>query len=144
MQVTVPLMEKPSDLKSRIFRLIGKPVWEDEANKQRKRFNEFIARQFAEYPLFDLARAESTPLDSTEKGSVAQSSDSYSLWPPYTRDGGHLSELGQRVIARAFAISLAEALEDRNTMDVAAIATAGQSPENSGKKANAAALDTQP
>jgi hypothetical protein len=149
MQVTTPLMAKPTDLKSRIFRLIGKPVWEDDANKQRKRYNEILTHRFAEYPLFDLAGAESTPLEGDPPDTLTEEGETYSLWPPYTRDGGHLSELGQRVIAQAFSSSLADALEKRKITQIPSIAdmpiaNATPSPQNSGKRANAATLDTRP
>jgi hypothetical protein len=127
MQITTPLMARPTDLKSQIFRLIGKPVWEDEANEQRRQYNNFILTQLSQHPIFDLARAEATPPDISHQDAIQeQKTQSYSLWPGYTRDGGHLSELGQQVIGTAFALALADALESRRTEASASAATPQQ------------------
>ena len=44
---TVPLVVRPAGLKWRIFRLIGKEVWEDAANAKRAEFNRRLAEAFA-------------------------------------------------------------------------------------------------
>jgi len=112
MHVTTPLMKSPSDLKSRIKRLIGKGdmVWKDAANKNRQDLNRKVVAAFPEGPIFDLALVESTGPDGRRAAHGEEGDIYYSLWPDYTEDGGHLNEVGRRVAAKAFALALAAAL----------------------------------
>jgi hypothetical protein len=95
---TVPLMKRPTELKWRILRLMGRMVWEDDANVKRHQFNQRLLTEFAADPIFDLARAESTRPDGSRETFTHGSGVYHSLEPSYTHDGGHLNELGQRVV----------------------------------------------
>lgn len=108
--VTVPLFRRPTDLKSRVRRLIGKEVWEDAANAKRAEFNRRLLAEFGGDPVFDLAAAEATgpdgSLETFEHGGRAVPS----LHPGYTDDGGHLNEAGRRVAGEAALRFMAGAL----------------------------------
>ena len=58
-------------------------------------------------PLFDLAMVESTYEDGSRYTFSANGHTYYALVPEYTKDGGHLNELGQKVAAEQLLIFLA-------------------------------------
>ena len=113
--VTVPLMEQPTGLKWRIYRLIGREVWEDAANVKRAQFNQRLQENFRSDPVFDIARVEATAPDG-RLTTFEQGGRSYlSLYPGYTEDGGHLNATGQRVAGVAAIRFLAEGLSGGST-----------------------------
>lgn len=95
--VTTPLERRPTDLKSRVRRLLGLPVWVDASNAKRAEYNRRLLERFAADPVFDLAAAEST----AEDGSRSLDAGVPSLRGEYTDDGGHLNARGQRHVAAA-------------------------------------------
>jgi hypothetical protein len=97
--VTVPLTIRPTELKWKVFRVLGRSVWEDDANVKRQEFNERLLETFSADPIFDLARAESTRTDGTRETFVQDGAVYHALDPSYTDDDGHLNELGQRRVA---------------------------------------------
>jgi len=111
--VTVPLMQRPSDLKSSFRRLLGKEVWEDAANARRAEYNALLAQGFAGDPVFDLARIEAQGPDGQPTTFQLGGRTYLSLFPGYTDDGGHLNALGQRVAGAAAIRFLAEATQAR-------------------------------
>jgi hypothetical protein len=113
--VTVPLMEQPTGLKWRLYRLIGREVWEDAANVKRAQFNQRLQESFGSDPVFDIARVEATTPDG-RLTTFEQDGRSYlSLYPGYTEDGGHLNTAGQRAAGTAAIRFLAEGLKGRGT-----------------------------
>lgn len=108
--VTVPLTERPEDIKSRIKRLLGMQVWADSANLARTRFNELLAKTFPEDPLFDLARIESTTPSGNRLQFVRNGNTYYSLFSGYSHDGGHLNTMGRRIVAGEMAVFIAKIL----------------------------------
>jgi hypothetical protein len=108
--VTPPLMARPSDLKSKISRTLGKSIWEDEANAKRLEFKQKMLERFPGDPVFDLSAVESTRPDGTKEEYMVDGKKVPMLWPGYTSDGGHLNETGQVVAAKAFAHAFAAAL----------------------------------
>lgn len=109
--ITTPLYERPSKLKDRIYRFIGKEVWEDAANVKRHQFNQRLMKTYAKDPIFDLAKIESTRPDGTRSDFTQGGSVYYSLASQYTDDGGHLNDLGQDVAAVEWVRFMARALE---------------------------------
>jgi len=109
--VTVPVTRWPTELKWRIFRLIGKEVWDDATSMKRAEFNRRIKESFGADPVFDLARVEATAPDGSlttfEQGGL----NYLSLYPGYTEDGGHLNMVGQQVVGAAAIRFLVEALK---------------------------------
>lgn len=94
--VTVPLTRHPTELKWRVYRLLGRSVWEDAANVKREAFNQRLLQAFSGDPIFDLARAESTRADGSREAYEADGQRYYALDARYAADEGHLNELGQR------------------------------------------------
>jgi hypothetical protein len=94
--VTVPLSRRPTELKWRIRRVLGRMVWEDEANVKREQFNQRLLERFRGDPIFDLARLESTRLDGSREAFEHGGGVVHSLDPEYARDEGHLNDLGKR------------------------------------------------
>ncbi len=108
--VTPALSARPTDLKSTLNRTLGRPVWEDQANAKRLDYGRKIREAFPEDPFFDLAAVESTRPDGGTEHHEVGGLQVPMLWPGYSNDGGHLNAEGQRVAAKAFAHSLADAL----------------------------------
>jgi len=96
---TVPLRVTPTGVKSTISRVLHREVGQDVANVKRAEFNRRLMETFAGDPIFDLSRAESTRADGSRETFRYQGKDYYSLVPAYSSDGGHLNELGQRLLA---------------------------------------------
>lgn len=111
--VTVPLVVRPMELKERMYRLIGKEVWEDTANAKRDAFNQRLMKEYAQDPIFDLARVESTRPDGSRETFELEGQTYYSLAPQYTNDDGHLNEAGQAATAPEMVRFLASALKQR-------------------------------
>ncbi|MES1171703.1 MAG: hypothetical protein ABUL77_00575 [Bacteroidota bacterium] len=109
--VTAPLMRRPTEIKWRILRLMGRMVWEDDANVKRHRFNQRLLKEFAADPIFDLARAESTRPDGSRETFTHGDGVFHSLEPSYTNDGGHLNDLGQRVVGAEMVRFVSKALQ---------------------------------
>ncbi len=114
--VTVPVTRWPTELKWRIFRLIGKEVWDDATSVKRAEFNRRLKESFGADPVFDLARVEATAPDGSLT-TFEQDGQSYpSLYPGYTEDGGHLNTLGQQVAGAAAIRFMAERLKGRQSL----------------------------
>lgn len=111
--VTVPLMERPTDLKSSLRRLLGLEVWQDAANVKRAEYNRRLLEAFAGDPVFDLARIEATGPDGSPSTFEHAGQVYPSLHPRYSEDGGHLNTLGQQVVGTAMVRFAAEALAAR-------------------------------
>jgi hypothetical protein len=110
--VAVPLTVKPTGLKARIYRLIGREVWEDAANVRRAEFNRLLKENFGADSVFDLARVEASAPDGLlttfEQGGQAY----LSLYPGYAEnDGEHLNTTGQQVAGAAIIQFMAERLK---------------------------------
>lgn len=111
--VTVPLTVYPTELKWRLYRIIGKEVWEDETNAKRAEFNALLKQTFPTDPIFDLATAEATRPDGTVARFRLRGQEYPVLATVYTDDGGHLNDAGKRVIGAAAIRFLSAALRDR-------------------------------
>jgi hypothetical protein len=108
--VTVPLKSRPMQLKWRVYRVIGREVWEEATNVKRRLFNEKLLKTYGSGAVFDLAKAESTRPDGTRESFTYQGRPYFALYPSYTNDGGHLNALGQRVAAADMVRFVASAL----------------------------------
>lgn len=113
--VTVPLTCTPIGIKgwirtgkNVIKRIMGRPVFDLSDNTKRYQFNELMRKEYTGRDLiFDLAKIESTFPDGTRPLFSANGKTYYSLVPYYTYDGGHLNELGRRIVAEQLLIILA-------------------------------------
>lgn len=109
--VTVPLTARPPQLKWRIYRLIGKEVWEDVANVKRTEFNQRLKDYFGADPVFDLALVEARAPDGSLTAFEYAGHSYPSLSPHLTDDGGHLNTMGQRLAGAAAIRFMAEGLK---------------------------------
>ena len=100
--ITVPLTITQSGPKAMVKGWLGRPVWGALENQKRSEFNDWLRTTYAGQPLFDLAAIESrTP--SGQLATFQFGGRSYPmLYPEYSDDGGHLSDVGGRVVATAF------------------------------------------
>jgi lysophospholipase L1-like esterase len=114
--VTVPLTKEKKgvrqwlrEVKQSLSELVGKSPATPPANWKRKQFNELLKKEYeGKIPMFDLAQIESTFPDGSRQISVKQGKEFFSLVPDYTDDGGHLNELGRRVVGEKLLIFLAQ------------------------------------
>lgn len=102
---TVPLTVSKTTIRTMIKKaLLGK----EDNNIKRNRFNEMLWKEYAgKEPLFDIARAEYTYPDGTQRSFTNGGTPYYSLVPDYTDDGGHLNEKGKRAVAQELLLFLA-------------------------------------
>lgn len=107
---TMPILADPPGVKTLIKRMIGKSTWTDHANILRAGYNSRIRATVPERDVVDLARFESTRPDGSRSSFSADGEQIETLVLEYTKDGGHLNEVGQRRVASAFVHALAEAL----------------------------------
>jgi hypothetical protein len=110
LHVSVPLRADPPGWKTTLKRWLGRETWEDADNARRNDYNDELRLRFGGGRLFDLAMIESTLPDGTRSGFTLGGKTVYTLAQAYTRDGGHLNELGRRQAAAAFVHALARAL----------------------------------
>ncbi|RTL70963.1 MAG: SGNH/GDSL hydrolase family protein [Hyphomicrobiales bacterium] len=107
---TTPLTPYPTELKWRVYRMVGKLVWEDEANLKRAKYNELIRATFAGAPILDIAQLESTRPDGGREAFRLRGETFQALYPGFTEDDGHLNRAGQAVVSPAAVQVIAEAL----------------------------------
>ncbi len=114
--LTAPIVSQKIDiitgLKNMIKRIIGKPVNEIYRNNiKRSQFNELMIETYeGKEPLFDLARVESTLIDGKRQYHELDGDIYYSMITEYTDDGGHLNEIGRKIVAEQFIIFLTDLL----------------------------------
>lgn len=112
--VTAPLTVWPTESKWKMYRLLGREVWEDAANVKRAEFNRLLKETFGTDPVFDLAQVEATAPDGSLT-TFDQDGQKYpSLYPGYTEDGEHMNATGQRVAGMAAIRFMAEGLKGLN------------------------------
>ena len=100
--VTVPLRSVSSGLLTRLRHLAGRHHAQVRRNAARHRFNELLRRHVASESLFDIAAVEARGVDGEPRTTPGREGPLPVLAPEYTSDGGHLNDLGRRVVAREF------------------------------------------
>ena len=101
---TMPLVAKQDDFKTwaknTIKKIIGRPVRNVTLNAKRDEYNERLIREYGgRDAVFDLAKIESTAPGGARVEDSVNGRKFYLLAEEYTDDGGHLNELGRRVVA---------------------------------------------
>ena len=98
--VTTPVTTQASGIKDRINRMLGRRVWDDDANLKRNEYNRILRSEFEGDLILDLERAESTYPDGHREQFEVEGQTGFALVPDYaTPDGGHLNPVGQRRVA---------------------------------------------
>jgi hypothetical protein len=98
--ITSPLKAKEKGIRGILNKVRGR-----NQNARRCKFNKLMVSEFNEKDVFDLAYYESTHLNGKRE---FDGWNAYALVREYTHDGGHLNELGKRVIAAHFLNFLAQ------------------------------------
>jgi hypothetical protein len=112
---TVPLTTIERGLKSLVKKLLGREIHGREDNVARERFNELVRRECGDSRnLFDLARAESTGADGTEREAYYGGVSFRVLRDEYSSDGGHLNERGAAFVAARFISFIADASQAKS------------------------------
>lgn len=105
--MTTPLTTDGGRRKELIDRLLARSTGR-EVNGVRNHFNDLMLREYTGVePVFDLAGAESTRPDGSRAYVRLGGRTVYTLAPELSDDGGHLNELGQRLVAERFLLFLA-------------------------------------
>ena len=97
--LTVPLVTRSNTMKSKIKRLLGMDKYSETSNIKRNDFNDLLTKSFHGEPIFDIARVESTHKDGSREQFIEDGKVYYRMASEYTKDGGHLNDLGQYVVA---------------------------------------------
>lgn len=98
--VTVPLTTFDTRMATRLKGLAARLLGKTDPNVVQDRMNERIRKEYGgRDPVFDLAAIESaTPAGNPV--TIRSGGRNYpTLYPGYTTDGGHLNDLGKRVVA---------------------------------------------
>lgn len=107
--VTTPL-KSSEGLKSAVKKLLGKGD-ADLENVRRNEYNELLLAKYANEPVFDLAKVESTRPDGSRETFTRGGKTYYRLAREYTDDGGHLNAAGGKRAAAEFVKALSGALQ---------------------------------
>ena len=106
--MTVPLTAAQTGPKVLIKKLIGRPIGGYADNMKREQFNAMILKEYeGKDAIFDLAKIESTAPDGSRAVFEKDGKTYPRMVPEYTNDGGHLNELGRKVVAEQLLIFLA-------------------------------------
>lgn len=111
--VTVPMTTVETAVIAAAKNLTGRRSVRQDA-VARHRYNALVRAAFGERePLFDIARIESTRADGSRVQFAWNGDQIESLASEYTRDGGHLNERGQALVARELLNVLARVAETK-------------------------------
>ncbi|MCK4517076.1 MAG: hypothetical protein KAU31_17580, partial [Spirochaetaceae bacterium] len=106
--VTMPLMSEERGIKERVKQLLGRESPGREGNVERNRFNDMLREaKGSTGQLFDIAAIESTRPDGTRETFNLNGKAYEAMISAYTTDGGHLNELGRRIVAEELVLFLA-------------------------------------
>jgi hypothetical protein len=103
---TMPLTSPRTTWKTMIKKVLGKSTGYDD-NIKRNEYNQKLHDFYdGKEPVFDMAAIESTLPDGKRVAFTKDGKTYYSLAPEYTDDGGHLNELGRKIVAEQLLIFL--------------------------------------
>jgi len=106
---TVPLTTTRTTWKTVVKKIIGRKTWEYDDNIKRNQYNQILVNTYSgKEPVFDLAKVESTFPNGRRCTFSKDGKTYYSLVPEYTTDGGHLNEIGRKIVAEQLLIFLAK------------------------------------
>lgn len=100
---TVPVTAIQKGYKALAKKILGKPLRHTRENIKREAFSERIRNELGEdFPVFDLAKVESTLPDGSTQTFKYKGKQHPSMPHSYTRDMGHLNPQGARIVAYSF------------------------------------------
>jgi hypothetical protein len=105
---TVPLTAVKTSWKTWIKKVMGKKdIWEYTGNVKKNQYNDLLIAKFkGKEPVVDIATVESTKPDGSRNTYEYEGKTYYSMVPEYSDDGGHLNEVGRKLVAAEFLITL--------------------------------------
>jgi hypothetical protein len=107
--LTMPLRTIQTGWKVSLKNLIGRPIGGHSEGAMRQEYNALLRTEYAgKEPVFDLAQIESTRADGSRVSFTKDGVTGYGLASEYTYDGGHLNEVGRRLVAERFLVLLAD------------------------------------
>ena len=110
--VTVPLLrQEKTTIKRLIGRIMGRSggFFDESHNIKRNEYNDLIRKFYSgKEPIFDIAAVESTHPDGTRETFNAGGKRYHALTPEYTGDGGHLNDVGRKIVAGQFLTFLSQ------------------------------------
>lgn len=109
---TVPLKAQRKDWKAYVKKIIGRDdPWGNKDNVKRNEYNAKLVEKYeGKEPIFDIAKIQSTYPDGSRRTFNENDQTYYAMVPEYTYDGGHLNELGRRVVAEKLLLLLIKQL----------------------------------
>jgi hypothetical protein len=106
--ITSSLTSLQTGPKAWIKKVIGRSIDGFDDNIKREQFNAMLLKEYeGKDAIFDLAKIESTTPDGSSSVFEKDGKTYPRMVPEYTNDGGHLNELGRKVVAEQFLILLA-------------------------------------
>ncbi len=94
---TVPLFAAESKLKTLIKIILGRGDNNKAENISRNKFNQLLLEHYGKSEaIFDIAKYES---NNYQTYFIKDGSKIFTLYPGFTSDGGHLNEVGSKVVA---------------------------------------------
>jgi hypothetical protein len=107
--IAAPLTAIQTGTKAFIKKIIGRPIDGYDDNIKREQFNTLLRKEYSgKEPVFDLATIESTNPDGSRVSFTQDGKTVYALAPEYTTDGGHLNEMGRKLVAEQLLIFLSK------------------------------------
>jgi hypothetical protein len=120
LHMTIPIGSGSAPWKQTIKNILGKDDWSVPDNIKRNEFNKLITENFSDHLIFDLAKVESTYPDGSRSQFKKDGQVYYNLVYDYTTDGGHLNELGSKIVAKEFIHYLADVIRMHQEKEVEA------------------------
>lgn len=112
LHITTPLRTNETGPRLIVKKLLGKKSKSVANNLKRQLFNDLMKKQYAESgALFDLAGIESTYLSGSRCKTNFEGEQVFSLVPAYTNDGGHLNNVGRKIVAKGFLDSIRKTIQ---------------------------------
>jgi hypothetical protein len=112
--ITAPLIRRTPWWKRTAKAVLGRGDDTDIKNRQLNEFNALVRERYRNEPMFDLAGIESTYPDGTRCIVEQDGTKLFTVVSEYTSDGGHLNEVGRRVVASEFIHALAKIIREKN------------------------------
>ncbi|MBM9605762.1 hypothetical protein [Desulfopila inferna] len=105
---TVPLTKNESGIEAWLKGIFGKPLNGHKENANRWKYNkQLLIYNHGNEMVFDIAKIESTLPNGSKVAYKLDGNQYYSLAPEYTYDGGHLNEVGRKIVAEKLLLFLA-------------------------------------
>lgn len=116
--LTMPIRTVQTGWKVPLKKLVRRPIGGYADNVKRQEYNELLRGEYGgREPVFDIAAIESTRADGSRVTFTVNGRTYFALAPEYTTDGGHLNELGRRVVAERLLGLLANIATQRSGPD---------------------------